>query len=164
MITIHEVEYDKKPALKNLLELYRYDFTEFDPDDVNEDGLYDDYMNFDYYWTEEGRYPFFIRVDGKLAGFALVREIGTSEHNQTIYSVAEFFVMKKYRQLGVGQHASTALFNRFHGIWRVAQIEANTPAQAFWRKTISRYTNDDYQEVREEDWHGPVQMFVSGAR
>ncbi len=52
-------------------------------------GLYD-YMYLDHYWTEEGRHPFFIRVDGKLAGFALVREIGTNRHNQVIYYELNF--------------------------------------------------------------------------
>lgn len=94
-----------------------------------------------------------------MAGFSLVREIGTNENNQTIYSMAEFFVMKKYRKLGVGQHAATELFNKLKGTWKVAQIEANIPAQIFWKKTIEKYTKNNYQEVREEDWKGPVQIF-----
>lgn len=158
MITIQKVEYEHKSTLRNLLELYKYDFSEFDPEDVNENGLYD-YKYLDHYWTEEGRHPFFIRVDGKLAGFVLVRMMGTNEHNQPIYSVAEFFVMKKYRKLGVGMTASTEVFNRFRGIWKVAQIENNIPAQIFWKKAIERYTNNNFQEVRENEWHGPIQTF-----
>lgn len=158
MIAVHKVQYDQKSTLRNLLELYKYDFSEFDPEDVNENGLYD-YMYLDHYWAEKGRHPFFIRVDGKLAGFALVRELGTNEHNQLIYSVAEFFVMKKYRKLGVGQHASYELFNEFSGIWKVAQIETNKPAHFFWRKIIGKYTNNNFQEVREDDWEGPIQTF-----
>ncbi|ALS28940.1 GNAT family N-acetyltransferase [Paenibacillus cisolokensis] len=163
MISIHRVEYDQKTTLRNLLELYKYDSSEFDPEDVNENGLYE-YMYLDHYWTEEGRYPFFIRVNGKLAGFALVREIVTNDNNQTNYSMAEFFVMKKYRNQGVGQQASTELFNRFRGIWKVAQIESNKPAQIFWRKTIERYTNNNYQEIREDDWEGPIQIFSTATR
>jgi len=53
-----------------------------------------DYKYLDHYWTEEGRQPFVIRVDGKLAGFVLIRMMGTNEHSQSI-PVAEFFVMKK---------------------------------------------------------------------
>jgi hypothetical protein len=41
MVTIHKVEYDQKSTLRNLLELYKYDFSEFNPEDVNENGLYD---------------------------------------------------------------------------------------------------------------------------
>ncbi|MFD0589274.1 GNAT family N-acetyltransferase [Paenibacillus sp. GCM10027627] len=158
MTAIYEVQYEQKSTLRNLLELYKYDFTEFDPEDVNENGLYE-YSYLDHYWTEEGRYPFFIRVEGKLAGFALVRELGVDENDKSIYSIAEFFVMKKYRGAGVGQNAAYEVFSRFHGVWKVAEMEENIPAQLFWRKTIQNYTNGNFEEVREEDWDGPIQMF-----
>ncbi|MGO4530357.1 GNAT family N-acetyltransferase [Paenibacillus sp. 2TAF8] len=163
MITIHKVEYEQKSILRNLLELYKYDFSEFDPDDVNPNGLYE-YKYLDHYWTEDGRYPFFIKVDDKLAGFALVRDIGANESNQTVYWMAEFFVMKKYRRMKVGQFVAYELFDNFNGHWKVAQMEANTPAQAFWRKTIERYTNGNYLEVRDDTWEGPIQTFSSATR
>ncbi|TVX96319.1 GNAT family N-acetyltransferase [Cohnella terricola] len=163
MISIQQVEYEQKSTLRNLLQLYKYDFSEFDSeDDINPSGLYE-YMYLDHYWTENGRYPFFIKVNHKLAGFALVRTFGTNENetNPFIYSIAEFFVMKKYRKLKVGQTVAFELFNRFPGCWKVAQIEENEPAQAFWRKTIDRYTNGRYKEIREDDWEGPIQTFSS---
>ncbi|MCM3783523.1 GNAT family N-acetyltransferase [Neobacillus mesonae] len=164
MISIQEVEYEQKSILRNLLELYKYDGSEFDPeDDINANGLYE-YKYLDHYWTEDGRYPFFIMVNDKLAGFALIRTMGINELNQTFYSMAEFFVMKRYRNLSVGQTAAHVLFHRFAGLWKVAQIEENTPAQAFWRKVISRYTHGNYAEIREDDWDGPVQIFSSSSQ
>ncbi|MEK4511980.1 GNAT family N-acetyltransferase [Paenibacillus anaericanus] len=157
MITIQSVEYHQKSTLRNLIELYKYDFTEYYPEDVNENGLYE-YKYFDHYWTETGRHPYFIRVEGILAGFALVREIETTD-NSTIYSIAEFFVMKKYRHQGIGQYVAAELFNKFNGVWKVAQIETNKPAQKFWRKTIEGYTNNNFQEIREDGWDGPIQTF-----
>jgi predicted acetyltransferase len=82
----------------------------------------------------------------------------------SLFAVAEFFVMKKYRKLGVGQHVSTELFNKFSGIWKVSQMETNLPAQSFWRKTIERYTNNNYQEIREDDWEGPIHTFSTVTR
>ncbi|MCM3127545.1 GNAT family N-acetyltransferase [Paenibacillus provencensis] len=159
MISIQKVKYEQKSILRNLLELYKYDFSEFDPeDDINSNGLYE-YKFLDHYWTEDGRYPFFIMVEDKLAGFALVRSLVEDESNKMTYSMAEFFVMKKYRKSRVGETAAHKIFDDFRGIWKVAEIEANTPAQAFWRKTIERYTNGNYEEVREEDWEGPIQTF-----
>lgn len=159
MISIQKVEYEQKSILRNLLELYKYDFSEFDPDeDINSNGLYE-YKFLDHYWTENGRYPFFIMVEGKLAGFALVRSLGKDESNKTTYSTAEFFVMRKYRKSRVGQTAAHKIFDNFGGIWKVAEIEANIPAQTFWRKTIGKYTNGKYEEVKEENWEGPIQTF-----
>ncbi|OPA73855.1 GNAT family N-acetyltransferase [Paenibacillus selenitireducens] len=163
-MAIQQVEYEQKSILRNLLELYQYDSSEFDPeDDLNANGLYE-YKYLDHYWTEDGRFPFFIKVDEKLAGFALVRDVGTDEFNQTVYSMAEFFVMKKYRNLKVGQLVAHELFNKFPGLWKVGQIETNIPAQAFWRKTIARYTNGNYSEIREAHWDGPIQTFSSVGR
>jgi predicted acetyltransferase len=158
MITLQHVEYEHKSTLRQLLELYKYDFSEYIPDDVNESGLYE-YKYLDHYWTEEGRHSFFIRVDGRLAGFVLVRRIGMDELDRPLYSVAEFFVMKKYRKLGVGTAAATEVFDRFPGVWRVAQVEANKPSKLFWKKVIATYTNGHFQEIREDKWDGPIHIF-----
>ncbi|WP_442600663.1 GNAT family N-acetyltransferase [Paenibacillus sp. KN14-4R] len=160
MIRLDQVKYEQKSVLRNLLELYKYDFTEFDPEDVNESGLYE-YMYLDHYWTEEGRYPYFIRVNEQLAGFVLVRELGVDAQQRTIYSIAEFFVMKKYRRNGVGQFAANEIFHTFRGVWEVAEVDTNEPAQHFWRKTIAAYTNNNYQEIQKENWDGPIQTFCN---
>ncbi|CAM2973434.1 GNAT family N-acetyltransferase [Paenibacillus taichungensis] len=159
MLSIHQAEYQQKSTLRNLMELYKYDFSEYDPEDVNENGLYE-YVYLDHYWTEAGRHPFLFRVEGQLAGFALIREI-ESEQGTSVYEMAEFFVMKKYRKLGVGAQAAIHVFNLFPGTWKIAEMETNEPAQIFWRKVIARFTDNKYQELREPDWDGPIQIFTT---
>lgn len=159
-IKLEKAAIDQKSILRNLLELYNYDFTEFDPDDVDEHGLYG-YKYLDHYWTEENRYPFLIKVNNNLAGFVLVRRIGTNSSDNNIYSIAEFFVMKKYRKAGVGKRVANMVFNTFQGEWKVSQIENNIPAQRFWRNVISEYTRDQFEEIRETDWNGPIQKFTN---
>lgn len=157
-ITVQQASYAEKSILRNLTELYKYDLSEFDPeDDVNEFGLYE-YMYLDHYWTEDGRYPYLVRADGSLAGFALVRELEAG-----IFWMAEFFVMKKYRRSGVGRSAACELFRMYPGGWKVAQMETNVPAQVFWKKTIGAYTAGDYREIREADWDGPILAFTARA-
>jgi len=157
MLTIQQAELQHKSTLRNLLELYKYDFSEYDPEDVNENGLYE-YMYLDHYWTEPGRHPFLFRVDDKLAGFALIRELQQAG-GESVYEMAEFFVMRKYRKQGVGSRAAVQLFNRFKGTWKVAEMEENVPAQHFWRKVIAGYTCGTYDEIREAGWEGPIQQF-----
>ncbi|MEC0240326.1 GNAT family N-acetyltransferase [Paenibacillus dokdonensis] len=164
MVTVHEAAYADKSTLRNLLELYKYDFSEFDPeDDLNENGLYE-YMYLDHYWTEEGRYPFLFRVGGKLAGFALVRRHEPNEASGPVYEMAEFFVLRKFRGSGTGKQAAYDLFNRLPGRWRVAEMDSNEPAQLFWRKIIAQYTELQFQEIREAGWDGPIQLFKSNPR
>ncbi|GGO05030.1 GNAT family N-acetyltransferase [Saccharibacillus kuerlensis] len=158
--------YEHKTALRQLLELYKYDFTEFDPEDVNESGMYES-RDLDAYWNEPGRYPFLLRADGKLAGFALIRLIEKGEGNSesrrrekhclqaeqesafqteqthkslqetaSQYEMVEFFIMKKYRGCGVGRQAACELFRQFPGRWKLGVMEENAPALSFWRSVI----------------------------
>ncbi|SFM14287.1 Predicted acetyltransferase [Paenibacillus sp. 1_12] len=159
-VILEKVAYEQKSILRQLLELYKYDFSEYELDDVNEQGLYD-YKYLDYYWTEDGRHAFFIRVDEKLAGFALVRALGVNAEGEDIHSMAEFFVMKKYRRRGVGNKAAIRLFDLLPGNWKVGQVENNAPSQLFWRKIIAEYTGHSYVEGRRDDCDGPLQTFKS---
>jgi predicted acetyltransferase len=150
---------EDKPILGNLMELYQYDFSEFDGADVSEHGLYG-YEYLDYYWTEPGRYPYLVRVDGKLAGFALVNRYSLLGRKDT-RTVAEFFIMRKYRRRGVGALVAGRLFGLFPGKWEVAQVPENQAAQAFWRKVIGSLTKGRFEEIQVDNqrWHGPVQFF-----
>lgn len=73
-VELKRVSIDEKEILRNLLEKYNYEFSQWDKRDVNKLGLYGyDYL--DYYWTEERRWAYFIMVEGKLAGFAMVIDL-----------------------------------------------------------------------------------------
>ena len=150
-----------KSVLQNLMELCQHDYSEFNDEEPNEHGLFG-YRYLDHYWTEAGRHPFFVRVGGRRAGFILVRTLVTG-HNPT-YSIAEFFILRKYRRQGVGQQAAYGAFALFPGVWRVYQEAANLSAQAFWRKVIGHYTGDKFIEVSEDGWDGPIQQFHSEGR
>ncbi|KKI93500.1 acetyltransferase [Bacillus sp. SA1-12] len=158
-IQIENASVGQKTVLRRLLEFYKYDFSEYDPEDVNEYGEYG-YKYLDHYWTEPERFPFLIKVNEKFAGFALVRKI-THEtlHKEYYFSMAEFFIMKKFRKEGIGKHTAFYLFDLFPGNWEVAEIEENVPAQTFWRKVISEYTKDNYKEIQRINWKGPIQIF-----
>ena len=54
------------PLLRQLLEFYCYDFSEYLETDVNEHGKFE-YQYLDSYWIESGRHPYFIKVEGKYA-------------------------------------------------------------------------------------------------
>ncbi|MBC8496962.1 MAG: GNAT family N-acetyltransferase [Anaerolineales bacterium] len=148
--------FEDKLILRNLLELYQYDFSEFDASDVDEHGLFG-YKYLDNYWAEPGRHAFLIRFAGRLAGFALVREV--ADEVGVHHSMAEFFIMRKYRRRGIGRKVAAELFDHFPGTWRVHQEAANLPAQTFWRNTIAAYTNDQFAYVEEDGWEGPIIEF-----
>ena len=68
-IRIEPVPAAQKSVLRQMLELYLYDFSEFSKEDLAENGYFG-YTYLDAYWQEAGRFPFFIRADGRLAGLS----------------------------------------------------------------------------------------------
>ena len=150
------VSIEDKPVLANLLELYMHDFSEFTGWDINEHGHYG-YRYLDHYWTESGRHPFIVRVDGRLAGFALVTILMLDERPETWMS--EFFILRKYRRQGVGQAVARQLFGQFPGQWSVAQMDRNVAAQRFWRAVTDQYTGGAFEERHDAARERIIQEF-----
>jgi predicted acetyltransferase len=164
-IALIEVDESEKSVLRQLLELYSYDFSEFEDADVNDHGLYG-YKYLDHYWTENTRYPFFIRVNGKLAGFVLISEHTYTVDQSEAKSVTEFFVMRKYRRKGIGKSVAFQVFEKFPGKWEVIQHGHNAPSKLFWEKTIGEYCGGNYRKapVKTEDWEGQALLFDNSQR
>lgn len=156
-VEVVEVGERDKEVLANLMQLYLYDSSEYNDGEIEANGRLDPGRYFDAYWTEPERHPFFLRIDGRPVGFALVREFEPGKH-----SIAEFFVARKHRRSGVGKSAAFMLFDRFQGEWHVAQEEGNLPAQRFWRSIIAEYSGGRYEQTTHPSQpKGPKQIFRS---
>ncbi len=162
IIQVRPASIEERPILRHLMELYPYDFSEFDGADTGPVGLYD-YPYLDHYWVEEGRYAYLVRVDGQLAGFVLVSRYNYQSGLKDAWVMSEFFVMRKYRLQGVGERVANWVFDQHPGNWQVGEISENRPAITFWRKAIGRYTHDNFEEfvLDNERWCGPVQVFIA---
>ncbi|MCD4687313.1 MAG: GNAT family N-acetyltransferase [Anaerolineae bacterium] len=159
-IEIQPASIADKLILRHLFQLYLHDFSVYDDADVDEHGLYD-YPRIDHYWTENTRYPFLVWIDNHIAGFALVRELEETEADTLAYSIAEYFILRKYRRQGAGKEVAFRLFDRFRGRWHVGQYVKNEPSHIFWRKVINEYTNGQFEQIRNIDQDGPALTFSS---
>lgn len=132
-------------VMENLMQFYIYDFSEFVELDVKEDGLFEPYAGLREYWDKENeRFPYFIKLGERYLGFVLVRYIILSDRNY--FSMAEFFIMRKYRRKGIGRSIAEQVFNMHKGQWQIYQKESNRPAQVFWRKIIADCTKGQFKE------------------
>ena len=61
-VEITKIAVEQKSVLRQLMELYCYDFSEYDQADVCDYGYFG-YDRIDHYWTDEERAPYFIKVD-----------------------------------------------------------------------------------------------------
>jgi predicted acetyltransferase len=149
-VEILPAQVEDKPVLRHLLQLCLHDYSEFNGKEVSDHGLFD-YPYLDYYWTELGRYPFLVRVEGKLAGFVLVRRLEV-EGYEPLWQMAEFFILRKYRRQGIGRSVAHRIFDRFEGRWEVTQEEGNLSAQAFWQQIAAEYNQDKGRCFEESNY------------
>src|SRR5271163_2157156 len=126
---------EQEPVMANLLELYAHDFSELRRLNLGEDGRFG-YEALSLYWTEPGRYPFLIRVDGSLAGLVLVKRGPGISKAEVVWDMAEFFVVRGCRRRGVGTQAALEVWRRFPGVWEVRVMQKNDAARLFWAETI----------------------------
>ena len=167
-IDVSLVPYEDKTILYHLIQLYRYDSSEFDGHVLNRRGLYL-YRYLDDQWTKDYRRPFIVKVDEEIAGFALVsldvpREYMKLSSAEMTNTISDFFIMRKYRRRGVGKAAAASLLEQFRGTWEIRQTFANKNAYEFWKNIITQYIcNGSYQEeiLQDERWNGPVFVFKS---
>lgn len=159
-IQIIQAKLKDKPIIRNLMELYQYDFSEIENNDVNNRGLFG-YKYLDHYWTEATRKAFLIKITGKIAGFVLINKHSYVSNDKNTNVIAEFFIMRKYRKKEIGTRVAMKIFDVFPGKWEVLQTSKNKIGQLFWRKVIKKYTKGNYREVylNNKFWKGPVQLF-----
>ncbi len=62
------------------------------------------------------------------------------------YRMAEFFVARTRRRLGIGRIAVHLILSRFSGCWEISEFQRNTSAVTFWRRVVAAYTHGKYQE------------------
>jgi predicted acetyltransferase len=146
--------------LANLLELYIHDLSAVFPGiELKDEGRFG-YERLPLYWSEpDRRFPFLIRCDGRLAGFALATRGSPASDDPDVLDVAEFFVVRRYRRSGVARHAALLLWKRLPGRWFVRVSEANADAVPFWTRVIAEYTNGTMVESTRPGKPRPWRVF-----
>ncbi len=146
-IEIIPASVEQKAILANLLELYMYDFCEFVDLEIGPDGRFG-YSDLDIYWTEPARHPFLVYVDTRLAGFTLIDGLPRGAPGVTVWDVAEFFILRRYRRTGIGTQVAHQVWKRFPGRWEVRVIVSNEPAYRFWGRAIKSFAGQEIVATR----------------
>jgi len=148
-VELREAAIEQLPIMQRMGSYYVYDMSEYvggEPGwEFPDTGDYE-CDDFRPHFEDPQASPFFIRVDGELAGFAIVNRQGSEP--EADYNMAQFFVLRKFKGRGVGAQAARECFQRFRGVWNVMVIPQNVGAHAFWKRTISVFTDSEFQETR----------------
>ena len=126
-----------------------------------------------HWFGDPNSFPLVILRSAEPVGFALVVRDGartrpergagavSQPRSGADYRMAEFFITRAKRRLGVGATAVKLIFSRFTGRWEITEYLRNASAVSFWRRVVASYTRGNY---RERIVNGEVrQTFESGA-
>lgn len=158
-LEIHKSTVDQKPIFRNLMQYYKYDSSDYTLEDPNSFGQFD-YNYLDHYWTEhgikmEGREAYLVTVNQQLAGFVLVNNFNlrSASKNDT-RNIAEFFIMRKWRRLGVGKYAAHEIFNTFKEAGKLNRSGKTSPPIVFGKPSS--------RSIRKENTQGWNPIYLSG--
>jgi predicted acetyltransferase len=147
---------EHEPILANLFELYAHDFSEFIDLKLGADGRFG-YKYLPLYWKESNHHPFLIMVNDNLAGFVFVRRGSEISNAADVWDIAEFFIVRGYRRLGVGIKVAHKIWKQFLGKWEVRVIDRNQKAKEFWERAIDEFLGRTINPTpflkNGEGWH-----------
>jgi predicted acetyltransferase len=98
-----------------------------------------------------------IRVDEEIAGFTIAGPHSSNplvNTDDSIFTVWEFFVLRRFRNRGVGTTVAHRLFDAHEGLWYVAVWPPNAAAVRFWDRAISTYSGNQYSRSLEDNVEG----------
>ncbi|HZN52898.1 MAG TPA: GNAT family N-acetyltransferase, partial [Methylomirabilota bacterium] len=104
-IELRQARSHEFPILERLMQLYLYDFAAIDDWPIADDGRYGNAATIESFWNDPQMSSFFVRVDGVLAGFVLVRD-GAYFAGEGTRDISEFFILRRHRRRGVGSEVA----------------------------------------------------------
>lgn len=150
---------EQREEFLNLYNLYLYDLSPFNGDEMRDDGTFDPTNTYLYLERDE-LHPFFIRYEERTVGFILVTSKPFVDEGVD-YSIQELFVLKKYRGMNLASLAVEQVLATFKGRFRVAELKNNAAAVRFWNKFYKdhniRYTENE-ETIELERLEGKLQI------
>lgn len=99
------------------------------------------------WFGDPNTFPFVILQSQQPVGFAMVARVPrTATVKPADYRMAEFFIGRPYRRLGIGRIAVHLILSRFAGRWEIVEYQRNEGAVLFWRRVVAAYTRGQYVE------------------
>jgi predicted acetyltransferase len=160
-VTVKPSNLEDAYIFRNLQPLYQHDLSAFKNIPANRHGILEpenpdvcDLLQhgsgFDYWYNHSGiLYPYLIWLDDIPVGFVLVSR-APWVIDDVDNELREFFVLHAYRGRGLAQIAAQQVFKMFLGRWGLRILPRNTPAIAFWKRTITDFAGS-FREGQVED-------------
>ncbi|OGT38700.1 MAG: GNAT family N-acetyltransferase [Gammaproteobacteria bacterium RIFCSPHIGHO2_12_FULL_37_14] len=145
---------EEYPVIQNMGRFYVYDMSEYlgseEGWEIPENGLYE-CIDFKKYWEDKSNFPFVVKYKNEIVGFVMVDKKGSAA--EIDFNMAQFFVLRKFKNKGLGRYIAHLCFKKFAGVWEVMVIPGNEGAYRFWRSIIKDYCGGHFTEYSREIAH-----------
>lgn len=145
MRKIELVNIRNKFEMKKVFYDYLTELSQFDPHITFDENGAPIYIWFDCYWTDKTRFPFYLLIDNKIAGLAMIRELGIM-----LYDFAEFYVCPEYRENDNAIWFANEITKLFEGQFVFSTRFTNPRAIKFWSKFSSQFESNSFCD--DEIW------------
>lgn len=167
-ISVKAADRSERRLIENLIQFYVYELVWIEPPcsihvKSDDQDRYPPFADLDRYWRIEGFRPMLIRVDERLAGFALINT-HSRRGEKVKFNMADLFIAREYRGRGVATEAVRLVMEQYPGRWEIAVAEHNVAARMFWSRTLVVTANVNRVVRHEGDgerWRGPIWSFRS---
>jgi predicted acetyltransferase len=143
--TIHSLW---KPYIDELINSY-YKSQDY----KDEDEVYH-YPWLDNYWQEETKFPYLILSGKEVAGFALV------SYDRDYWRITEFYILPKFRRLGVAFDCATEIFRKYPGNWEISFNKHNFPSRSLWQKVADNLSKGVISTGQTSSSHDYIRFSV----
>ncbi len=153
---------EQAELVRNLYQFYAYESSDWEEEDVEVDGrFYIHEPHFERYWQATEWAAYLVLVDGFIAGFVLVERSELPGMNAL--ELADLFILKRYRRLGVGRAVARQLLCEGQNDWLVRCYAGDASGVAFCQAVLAGLPRL-VREVSLEDEPQLRNFLVTGLR
>jgi len=150
-ITIKDASTAQKELYRNLVNLQFHDLSEYrDNFDILEDGRFE--WNFEACFEEKNQshHPLLIIYKDRVVGFLIFSKYKPNP-KKIDFMLVEMFILKMYRNRGIGKGAIQMIFDNFKGRYHLDVAANNQPAMKFWESLLDKYSTSITKKPFEEE-------------
>lgn len=141
MKRIQIVPLSKMEEMRKYFYEYLIELSKFDSDIEFDNTGIPIYNWYDCYWEDKNRFPFYFFVNDRIAGFAMIRELGNM-----LYNFAEFYICPEFRKDNNAIWFATEIANLFEGQFKFSTKFKNPRAIKFWGKFALQFKDNSYYD------------------
>lgn len=149
-VELVETAVEHMELIRNLYQFYAYESSDWEQEDVDVDGRF--YIHEEHlarYWQEPLWSAHLILVDGFIAGFLLIER--SELPGIDALELADLFILKKYRRLGVGRAVATQVLMSGTNDWLVRFYRQDESALAFWRTVLGELARTVHEIAPDDE-------------